>query len=386
MNKKILCVDDEQPVLDAYKRTLRKVLDIETELGGQQGLEAISKRGPYAVVVSDMRMPGIDGIQFLSKVHELAPDTVRMMLTGMPDQQTAIDAVNEGNIFRFLTKPCSPETLAKALAAGIRQYGLITAEKELLENTLKGSIKVLVDILSLTNPAAFSRCMRIKHCVAQVVDALQLTDTWQYEVAAMLSQIGYVTVPSEILERLLAGETLSEPEQKMINSHPEIARSLIENIPRLEVIADMIANQNRPLDKLRRSEDLESNPALLGASVLKTATDFDTLLSGGATPSSALQALKKRWGKYDPSILAALKSVKVPTFERTIKSLEVTQLVNGTVLAEDVRTRTGVLVVTSGQEVNDVLRRRLENFSLQGSIEETVRVYVLQAHEMGMTN
>ncbi len=379
MNKKVLCVDDEQRVLDAYKRTLRKVFDIETELGGQQGLEAISERGPYAVVVSDMRMPGMDGIQFLSKVHELAPDTVRMMLTGMPDQQTAINAVNEGNIFRFLTKPCSPETLAKALAAGSRQYALITAEKELLENTLKGSIKVLIDILSLTNPAAFSRCMRIKHYVVQIVDALQLTDTWQYEVAAMLSQIGYVTVPSETLERVIAGEKLSESEQGMVNSHPEVAGNLIANIPRLEVIAEMIVHQDCSFDKVKDSEGLKDDPAIIGARILKTAIDFDTLLSGGATPGSAIKALRRRLRKYDPSILGVLGRVKVPTFEKAIKSRKVTELVNGLVLAEHVRTKTGMLVVTSGQEITDVVRRRLENFSLQGNIEETVRVYVTKS-------
>jgi response regulator RpfG family c-di-GMP phosphodiesterase len=376
VNNKILCVDDDQDILDGYRRKLRRVFDIETELGGQQGLETISKRGPYAVVVSDMRMPGMNGIQFLSKVRELAPNTVRMMLTGMSDQQTAMDAVNEGSIFRFLTKPCPSETFAKALAAGVRQYGLITAEQELLEDTLKGSIKVLVDILSLTNPAAFSRCMRIRHYAVQIVNALKLTNPWQYEVAAMLSQIGYVTVPLETLEKLFAGETLTESEQEMIKGHPEVARKLIENIPRLEVIAEIIASQNRPVDQARDSKTLKKSPALVGGHILKIAIDFDMLLFGGAMPAKAIEALKKREGQYDPEILRVLEDVKVPTFERTIKSQKIINLMNGSILAEDIHTKTGMLVVTKGQEVNDLLRRRLQNFRLQGKIEETVRVYV----------
>jgi DNA-binding NtrC family response regulator len=128
-------VDHEENILLAYQRQLRKEFQIETALGGGPAPEAIAQRGPYAVIVSDMRMPGMDGVQFLSKVKERAPDSVRMMLTGNNDLQTAMQAVNEGNSFRFLTKPCTPETLAKALEAGLEQYRLITAERELLEKT-----------------------------------------------------------------------------------------------------------------------------------------------------------------------------------------------------------------------------------------------------------
>ncbi|NIQ03497.1 MAG: response regulator, partial [Nitrospinaceae bacterium] len=94
----------------------------------------------FAVVVSDMRMPDMDGIQFLSRVREHYPQTVRMMLTGYADVKTAMNAVNEGNIFRFMTKPCPPEVFEKVLSAGIEQYRLITAERDLLERTLKGSV------------------------------------------------------------------------------------------------------------------------------------------------------------------------------------------------------------------------------------------------------
>ncbi|HUL31620.1 MAG TPA: response regulator, partial [Thermodesulfobacteriota bacterium] len=119
MENKILFVDDDANLLASYERQLRKQFPIETSLGVKEGLVAIKERSPYAVVVSDLRMPEMDGIQFLSKVREITPDTVRMMLTGYADLQNTIDAVNEGNIFRFLTKPCSPETLVKSLSAGI---------------------------------------------------------------------------------------------------------------------------------------------------------------------------------------------------------------------------------------------------------------------------
>ena len=140
MTEKILCVDDEANILEAHQRGLGKQFHIETALGAEQALGQIDAQGPYTVVVSDMRMPGMDGVQLLSEVRKRAPDSVRIMLTGFADLQTAIEAVNEGNIFRFLTKPCPQETLAKALSAGIEQYRLVTAEKELLAKTLRGAI------------------------------------------------------------------------------------------------------------------------------------------------------------------------------------------------------------------------------------------------------
>ena len=117
MPEKVLFVDDEPNVLAAYERQLRKQFDVVTMQGGEAGLQAVTMSGPYAVVVSDFRMPNMDGIEFLSRVKGISPDTVRMILTGYADVQTAIEAVNEGNVFRFLTKQCPPDSLAKAVTA-----------------------------------------------------------------------------------------------------------------------------------------------------------------------------------------------------------------------------------------------------------------------------
>ncbi|MBW1699478.1 MAG: response regulator, partial [Deltaproteobacteria bacterium] len=133
MTEKILVVDDEQNLLNAIYRQLRKSFQIDTALGPEQGLTAVENKGPYAVVISDLRMPAMDGIQFLARVKQINPETVRMMLTGNADLEKTIQAVNEGNIFRFFTKPCPPEILAGGLRSGIEQYQLVTAERELLQ-------------------------------------------------------------------------------------------------------------------------------------------------------------------------------------------------------------------------------------------------------------
>src|SRR5208283_567097 len=136
--EKILLVDDEPRVVQALQRALRSEFHIEIAGGPEAGLQVLARDGPFAVVVSDLRMPVMDGIQFLSRVKAASPDSIRVMLSGQADLNAAIAAVNEGNIFRFLTKPCPPATLGRVLEAALEQYRLITAERELLQNTLMG--------------------------------------------------------------------------------------------------------------------------------------------------------------------------------------------------------------------------------------------------------
>jgi len=134
---RVLFVDDEKGVLDAYERLLHKEFFIRVASSGQEGLTAIAEHGPFGVVISDMRMPGMNGAEFLSQVKKTAPDTIRMLLTGYTDLSAAIDAVNEGNIFRFLTKPSSKEALIDAINIGLKQYHLVTAEKEIVKKAQK---------------------------------------------------------------------------------------------------------------------------------------------------------------------------------------------------------------------------------------------------------
>src|SRR5258706_15301543 len=131
MAERILLVDDDPNLLDGYRRSLSRDFLMETALGAQLALKLAAENGPYAVIVSDMRMPGMDGVQFLSKIKAQSPDTIRVMLTGNADMDTAVHAINEGSIFRFLNKPCSKETLAKTLTAALVQYRMVIAEKQL---------------------------------------------------------------------------------------------------------------------------------------------------------------------------------------------------------------------------------------------------------------
>jgi len=129
MNDRVLMVDDDKRLLAGYKRRYRKIFDIETAEGAGQGLLMVKNQGPYAVIISDLRMPGMDGIRFLSKVRELSPDSIRIMLTGYADRENAFDALNKASANRILVKPCKDDTIEKAITEGIQQYRSVVGGK-----------------------------------------------------------------------------------------------------------------------------------------------------------------------------------------------------------------------------------------------------------------
>lgn len=369
MNEQILLVDDEQNVLDSIKRQLRKQFQISTAPGANEALDIVKSNNEFAVILSDMRMPGKDGVQFFREIQQISPNSTRIMLTGNADQKTAADAVNQGSIFRFLTKPCDPETLRTNLQAGIRQYELITAEKQLLEQTLKGSINVLVDILALTNPAAFSRAERIKHYVKHTAIHLKLAGLWQYEVAALLSQIGYVTVPTETMEKYFAGDALTEHEQSMLAGHATEACRLIANIPRMEDIAQMIATCDTAMPS-----PLSDNPVITGAQIIRAAKIFDLLISRGSEFGDALKELRSKQDIFNQDIVAALSKTPPPALKQIVQLMPIRKVRPGMILAEDIRSGSA-LVVSKGQVINKLMHERLSNFAQQGTIDNEIRVH-----------
>src|SRR5690242_13400139 len=129
MSEKILFVDDEPAILDGYRRLLRGEYEFDIALGPNLALEMLTKQS-YAVVIADMRMPEMDGAQLLSKIAAEYPGTIRIMLTGNSDMQTAVRAVNEGAVFRFLTKPCDKELLRTTIQAALAQYRLSGLQQE----------------------------------------------------------------------------------------------------------------------------------------------------------------------------------------------------------------------------------------------------------------
>lgn len=374
MSDKILLVDDEPNVLELMQRQLRNRFDIKTAQSGEEALEVLRTCGPFAVIVSDMKMPGIDGVQLLSRVKDRCPDTVRIILTGDADQETAIEAVNTGQIFRFLSKPCSTATLATALALAARHYRLVIAEKGLLNETLMGSMKVLSEILSQSNATIFGAGARIKKLVGRLCEQEQYTSYgWQYQIAAVMSQIGCITLPPDILHKLYAGVDLNPEEREMYEHHPDVGRRLFAHILRMELIAGMVGMQLSTMDEYEEEPiSLDDAVTCRGAQMLKVAIDYDILSYQGLSHHDILQRMKKTSGFYNPEILNVLKGLKIEKDQGKVVNLKIKDIQTGMIAEEDVFANNGVLVIPKGQVVTWQILQGLHNFSKQVGIKEPI--------------
>jgi response regulator RpfG family c-di-GMP phosphodiesterase len=377
---KLLCVDDEPHILEGLSLHLRRRYTVITAGSGALGLQALradsGAAAGTAIVISDMRMPAMDGATFLSQARRIAPDAVRILLTGESDLDSAIAAINQGQIFRFLTKPCPPSALLNTVDDAATQHRLITAERVLLEQTLRGSIQALTDVLALTNPVLFGRAMRVKQHVTDLATHLEIPDRWQVEVAAMLCQLGGVALPTEALERMRFGQPLSEDEEKMVARLPALTEQLLANIPRLDVVRGVLAAYSRPPLRLD-SGPCDAQPDIIerGAQLLRVAADFDILEAQGHSPARALNLLRARLGCYAADVLEALEAVRgVEVESEDVREVPLSTLKVGMVLAEDVKTDSGILLVARGYQVTAGFVERALN--LRGSLKRSVRVIV----------
>jgi response regulator RpfG family c-di-GMP phosphodiesterase len=381
---RVLAVDDEPNVLQGLTLILRKVVALTTASSGAEGLEKIKQAagaGGFAVIISDMRMPGMDGAQFLAQARQIAPDSTRILLTGQSELAQAVKAVNEGQLFRFLTKPCPPELLVPSIQAAVAQHALVHAERELLEKTLRGSVQTLTDILSLVSPAAFGRANRVKRLVAIMADVLQLSDRWVAEVASMFWPIGYVVLPQKTAEKVLGGKPLDPDEKTMAEKVPAVTRQLLGHIPRLGPVVEILEAHTRrfdggglpPVDVAR----LAGDRIPLGARVLRVALDYDQLDDGGLDQATVIKTLRGRAGIYDVRILDALEAglERRKGGRATVLSLPLKDLLTGMVLAADVLTASGTLLVTRGNELTPGTLARLRNFASTAGIREPVLVF-----------
>jgi len=371
---RILFVDDEAPLLRSMKRQFCERFDVRTAPGGAQGLELLAETD-FAVVVSDMRMPEMNGAEFLTRVRERHPDTTRLLLTGYADMDAAMAAVNEGNIFRFLSKPCQTDVLQRHLDDAIRQYRLVVAERELLEMTLKSSVEAMLETLSLAGPMAFGRCMRVRRLVGNLVGEVNAPNGWQIEVAAALAHLGDVTLPPHVSAKLDRGTALSDEEAAHSLQALKLSSEIVRGIPRLEQVAEII----------EAVAEVESGAAPdggtvhlrlpIGARMIHVARQYDQHEAAGLAPTRAVEVMAAEGERFDPALVTALAHV----FETSISRLEVLdieaeRLRVGMILVEDVRTSDEVLLVSRGHDVTATMLARIRNYAEREGLPGPLRV------------
>ncbi len=388
----VLVVEDEE----INRKLLRDLLEgqghqVTEAENGEQGLQKV-KENPPDVILLDVMMPGMDGFEVCRRLKadpETAPIPVLLVtaLTERSDRLTGIEAgandviskpVDIEDVILRVRNAVYTMRLFREVQENYKRVRKLEMEKgELLEKTLHGAVKVLTEILSMVNPSAFSRGSRIRRYVRHMATQLELPDVWEFELAVMLSQIGCVTLPPKILEKVYAGVALTPDEQKMFSEHPEISSNLVRSIPRLERIADMINAQQKRFQRSTEGGDLQAEDrSALGGHMLKVALEFDQLLARDPDVEVALRQLRQQTDVYLPEVLDALENLEVQPDRQAVKSVAVSDLDTWMILNEDVFAVGGMLLASRGEEVTPTVLERLRNFAKNIGVEEPIRVII----------
>jgi len=366
----VLFVDDEKRLLEGLALLLRKNYDVQVANSGDEALRMLGELKHVTVVVSDFRMPQMDGATFLHQVMLRAPTATRILLTGEAGVDGARDAVNKGQIFRFLTKPCPTDQLREALDAGIELHRLANAERIVMQETLLECIAALMEVLAVTNPTAFGRAQRIKRLVADVATKLECGQFWQLEAAALLSQIGYFAESPELAEKIYYGRALSPEEKKRAAAVPANAQRLFEHVPRLEPVIQIVTALDWPDVALAR---LGEGMIGLGARILGVALEYDLMTIKEMPKTEIMQVLRSRESRFGSNVLEAFTAVVGAEAEPQVQTMRLREATPGMRLLQEIRTSSGALLVPIGFELSQRLLERISQVAPE-ALEELVRL------------
>lgn len=413
----VLAVDDEPNIVSALRRTLRsRGFTVHTALGGAEGLQLLESQ-PVDVIISDMRMPEMTGAQFLQHARARLPDAVRILLTGYSDITSTIEAVNNGEIFRYLSKPWEDEVLLSVLHDGLERKRLarerdqllvltreqnaqLAAHAEQLEDKVRertadlqrahdrigadfqGTVKMLATILEkrpgLTDGSSRRVAEHVKHLGPRVgLTGEALQDT---VYAALLEDLGKLTFPEQWLTTPM--NQLPGRDREEFSKHPMHGEGYLMSLQSLRGAGQVLRGLYERWDGKGSPAGQKGEQIPLGARVLRAASEYERLKSGVIesrrfSHQDACTWLRNGSGtRFDPQVAAALVALldeaagKVP-----MAGLPVASLKAGMVLAQDLMAGIGVLLLSKDHVLDDTMIRRLDAFQLRVGKELEVMVY-----------
>ena len=385
MKPLILCIDDDPLVLANHARSLRKHFTMHTALSGEEGIAAIEQGGQYTVILADMRMPGMDGIEFLVRALELSPDTVCAMLTGNSDQETAVRAVNEGHVFRFLNKPCPSSEVIDAIQACYEHHKNLHAKRLVEEKALDGGIRLLSQVLQAANPLAVNRSRVLWEYVLSYYKNIDPAGgvPRDLELAVTFRTIGEVVIPATLVHKAKTGGDLTATEERLVNSAPEVGGQILGYIPGMENVAAIVRYQEKGFDGSGLPMDSVAGEALpFGARLIRVMSGLLRLEASGVAQGTALSLLKKEGHLYDPEILKVCTTRWRPPaqtqFERIRVTIPLTELCISDVLSRPLHTTSGTFVAPEGTVVTKPLLRKIREWQSLQMMPEEVDVSVLR--------
>lgn len=376
----ILAIDDDPDDARILVRNLQKLPELTINFlyysDPEEGLEELSKRD-VDLVFLDYRIGALSGLDVLRRIRDAGDIRPVIILTGQGGENIAVELMRAGADDYLAKGNLNPEMLRRCMSHARERYLRRQAEdgqRDLLAKTLSGSVQMLVDLLQLLQPECFGRATRAAQIVEEICAKLELENTWEVDVAAMLSQVGCIQVPEKILNKACQGEELATSEKTTFWTHPKVAADLINRIPRMQGVAQIVAYQEKRFDGEGPPFDSTRGEEIpLGARILKLALDFDGLLSRGSSNYGALEIIRSRKGWYDPKIVETLAAKVGDKPEYEIQSVNLSQLKPEMVLDAHVLSRDGSTLICNGKMLTPQLIEQLQAYNRADGFEDRIR-------------
>jgi len=401
-NKKVLFVDDEENLLNSFISLMRKEdIDVHILQDSTQIDSMLSEKGPFALILSDQRMPGLNGAELLAKVALNNSETIRVLVTGYSDYNETVQAINNGGISQYISKPWNDDKLKEIINSLVQQYNLEQENKfllnelklknskltELLDGTILNSTHLLVDILSYINPNAAAQTEKVKELgipILNKINNLSPKDIWEIKIALDLFNLGIAVLPSWV-QIVLNKEGLDSINRFDVSKdHQLLAAKLLEKIPGFEGVAKIIKFSNKNWDGSGIPEDIEISKYKLpiGSRLLKILLDFNKLQFSNYKDIELLKSMTKKPNKYDIDLLKLI--IKSYTVKKTIKIKQIKvfpkELKPGMVVLDTIQTLSGVKLINSNTILTNTSITAIRSWEkLRDKIEPiNVKVKVLE--------
>lgn len=359
MPARVLFVDDDVALLKSIQRNLCFDYDLSIAESGQHGLELIKNQKPYSVIVTDMRMPIMDGIRFINEARKITPDSIFLMLTGNQDIDTSIKAVNQGQVFRFLTKPCETEDIKTAIEIAHRQFELVQTEKELLHKTFVGAISLMMDVVESVHPDTLQQAQRIDAIMRACEESLGVSGNWEFRLVARVSLVGFTLMPCDEQIKLQQLGPAEKESQLLLEKMALTSSRLMGRIPRLERVTEILRKQ-ATADCSAFKEPYEGNDPDLGAVLLRVAMYWCNLIHHGLCPKEALREILQILPELPPQVQNALLELDSPNADRHPVEVKLRDLAEGMVLYDDLLSEDGALLLRSGRRLTQSVIEKMK--------------------------
>lgn len=325
---KILIVDDEEDNLALMYRTLRSKYVITKAHHAIEALD-ILKTEHFDCILSDHKMPLMDGVEFLKRVNDLYPKTMRLLVTAYSDVKILIDAINYAKIYRYIKKPYSPDELLMIVDAALETYQLKIDNENLiidLKDLFSGTVKAIIEALDAKDSFTLGRSRRVAFFALKIVSKMSLcpADASKIELAGLLHDIGMIGVAEDILNKT---QKLSEEEYEKIKMHVFYSVKILEDIKQLKEITEIIKYHHEYYNGCGYPFGLKGNEIPLGSRIISIADAYDSMTSNrvyrkSLTSEEAISVLEQGAGKqFDPDLVQLFKAV-LPEAIQEIKEYE----------------------------------------------------------------